>query len=50
MNENYDILFERYKSGIDADNPPKLLLHACCAPCSRATLERLADHFVVALL
>ncbi len=26
-------------------HPPKLLLHACCAPCSSATLERLSAHF-----
>lgn len=25
-----------------ADNPPHVLLHACCAPCSSAVLERLA--------
>ena len=28
----------------------KLLLHACCAPCSSATLERLADHFDLTIL
>ena len=26
---------------------PKLLLHACCAPCSSACLERLKDYFSV---
>lgn len=26
-----------------AENPPHVLLHACCAPCSSATLERLAE-------
>lgn len=49
MNENYDILFERYKSEIDADNPPKLLLHACCAPCSTYCLTRVLDAFDVTL-
>ena len=49
MNENYDILFERYKSEIDADNPPKLLLHACCAPCSTYCLTRVLDKFDVTL-
>lgn len=29
---------------------PALLLHACCAPCSSATLERLAAHFAVTIL
>ncbi len=28
---------------------PRLLLHACCAPCSSACLERLKDHFCIAL-
>ncbi len=26
-----------------ADKPPHILLHACCAPCSSAVLERLAE-------
>ena len=29
---------------------PRLLLHACCAPCSSATLERLAEHFELTIL
>lgn len=29
---------------------PKLLLHACCAPCSSACLERLIDYFKVSVL
>lgn len=29
------------------DKKPKLLLHACCAPCSSACLERLKDYFSV---
>ena len=27
----------------------ELLLHACCAPCSSAVLERIANHFKVAI-
>lgn len=27
----------------------KLLLHACCAPCSSAVLERIANHFAVTI-
>ena len=27
----------------------KLLLHACCAPCSSAVLERLANHFEITI-
>ena len=29
---------------------PRLVLHACCAPCSSATLERLCDAFEVTVL
>ena len=29
---------------------PSLLLHACCAPCSSAVLEQLADHFRITVL
>lgn len=29
---------------------PQLLLHACCAPCSSAVLERLAQHFDLTIL
>ena len=28
---------------------PKLLLHACCAPCASACVERLAPYFDVTL-
>ena len=32
------------------ERPPRLLLHACCAPCSSAVLEYLSPHFDIALL
>lgn len=28
-------------------NKPRLLLHACCGPCSSACIERLAEHFLI---
>ena len=31
-------------------NKPGLLIHACCAPCSTACLERLKDHFDITVL
>ena len=48
---NYDremqsILDELARRG---ERPP-LVLHACCAPCSSATLERLCDAFAVTVL
>ncbi len=32
-----------------ADKPPHILLHACCAPCSSAVLERLAEYAEITL-
>lgn len=32
------------------DRRPKLLLHACCAPCSSASLEYLANYFDIDIL
>ena len=49
MNINYDILFEQFKNTADINNPPKLLLHACCAPCSTYCLTRVLDKFDVTL-
>ena len=49
MHENYDIIFQHLKNGIDTSNPPKLLLHACCAPCSTYCLTRVLDKFDVTL-
>ncbi len=50
MKENYqlmldDIITENEKSG----RRPRVLLHACCAPCTSSVLEYLAKHFAVTL-
>ena len=50
MKSNYDLILketisENGKAGIR----PKLLLHACCAPCSSYVLEYIAGHFDVTL-
>ncbi len=42
---NYDNLMEEQISKLD--KVPRLLLHACCAPCSSACLERLGDIFKI---
>ena len=42
---NYDILMEEQISKLD--KVPRLLLHACCAPCSSACIERLSDNFKI---
>ena len=39
---NYQLEMEKIIRALDKTQPkPRLLLHACCAPCSSATLERL---------
>ena len=42
---NYDLEMEKQIQNIEEGN--KLLLHACCAPCSSAVLERLGNYFEV---
>ena len=49
MNINYDKELEKIKEQIDVINPPRLLLHACCAPCSTYCLTQLLEHFDVTL-
>ena len=49
MNINYDKELENIKSGIDVNNPPRLLLQVCCAPCATYCLTRLLGHFDVTL-
>ena len=48
MKTNFD---EKMQEIIKASkNKPKLLLHSCCAPCSSACLERIAEFFQVTVL
>ena len=48
---NYQQQMETILSRLDETGQrPRLLLHACCAPCSSATLERLAAHFDLTIL
>ena len=49
MAVNYQLELERELQKNEGKTP-RLLLHCCCAPCSSATLERLADHFDVTIL
>lgn len=44
--ENYDLKMQKIISELGKDKP-KLLLHACCAPCSSTCLERLKENFDV---
>ena len=49
MTTNFDRELEKTKSEIDTTTPPRLLLHACCAPCSTYCLTQLLEHFDVTL-
>ena len=44
---NYDLEMEKQMSSIEEGTP--LLLHACCAPCSSAVLERIGNYFKVTI-
>ena len=42
---NYQKELDSLIEKIDINNPPRLLLHACCAPCSSYVLEYLSEYF-----
>lgn len=44
---NYDLEMENQIKNIP--NKKKLLLHACCAPCSTAVLERISEYFDITI-
>ena len=48
--KNYYIDFEKVIREIDLENPPSLLLHSCCGPCSTSVLEIVSNYFKVTLL
>lgn len=45
---NYDLEMEKQINHLN--NKKTLLLHACCAPCSSAVLERIAEYFDITIL
>jgi predicted adenine nucleotide alpha hydrolase (AANH) superfamily ATPase len=47
MKTDYLTLFQEITAAADRNNPPRLLLHACCAPCLTASLELLTRFFRV---
>ncbi len=48
---NYDAeMEEALVKGASSSSVPTLLLHACCAPCSSAVLERLSPYFRITVL
>lgn len=47
--KNYQILLDQTLATIPDGARPRLLLHACCAPCSSYVLEYLATRFAITL-
>ena len=51
MTENYQTKMEEIiEMNRQAGKVPRLLLQACCAPCSSAVLERISEYFKVTIL
>lgn len=50
MEKNYFKLYTEELNTIkNLEKKPRLLLHACCAPCASAVLEKLKDYFEITL-
>ena len=48
--KNYDRLMDEIiEEEKERDRKPRLLLHACCAPCSTAVLESLEQYFAITI-
>ena len=47
---NYDREMQSCLAALNAEERPRLLLHACCGPCSSAVLEQLCQRFAVTVL
>lgn len=51
MNNNYQLEMDKLLSSIKEEGTvPKLLLHACCAPCASYVLEYLTEYFDITVL
>ena len=51
INTNYQLILDDILENIKKSNKtPKLLLHACCAPCSSYVLEYLSNYFEITIL
>ncbi|MDO5018710.1 MAG: epoxyqueuosine reductase QueH [Lagierella massiliensis] len=48
--KNYYLELEKIVKNIDLENPPTLLLHSCCGPCSTSVLDYLTKYFKVTIL
>ena len=46
---NYQKELEKILETVDVNNKPKLLLHACCGPCSSYVIEYLSKYFNITI-
>lgn len=49
MKTNYQVVLDNLLDTIDINNPPTLMLHACCGPCSSYVLEYLSKYFKITI-
>ena len=49
MKVNYQTILDNLLETIDTNNPPTLLLHGCCGPCSSYVLEYLSKYFKITM-
>lgn len=49
-NTNFQLITDEIIRGIQKDETPLLLLHACCAPCSSYVLSYLSEYFDIDIL
>ena len=49
MKINYQVELDNILNNIDIKNPPTLLLHSCCGPCSSYVLEYLSKYFKITI-
>ncbi|MCH4238710.1 MAG: epoxyqueuosine reductase QueH [Oscillospiraceae bacterium] len=49
VKQNYQLALDKILSGLSQERRPRLLLHACCAPCSSYVLEYLSQYFSITL-
>ena len=50
IKENYQIKMEHIIANIPQNSVPKLMLQACCAPCTSYVLEILSNYFQITIV
>lgn len=49
IKQNYQLALDKLLKNLPQGKKPRLLLHACCAPCSSYVLEYLTQYFSITL-